>query len=193
MTKTILTYLWDRRTTVLGYLQITLSIMAASTELFGDRTILWLMLGNSILTAILGHYNNSLGVRASPVDKQGGFARTGLLVTLLGAVSLLILAGCAGLGFVAPKSFSERLASGYTTVTTIRLTTNTLLNGKVISSTDAQNLQEQADVAREGLDVARSLQGIDAENRLEATLKILDAAQGYLCAKAPTHPNCATR
>jgi hypothetical protein len=103
---------------------------------------------------------------------------------------ILLLAGCAALGVPTPKSFSERLASGYVTVASIRTSAATLLNGSVITSSDAENIQKQADVGREGLDVARTLPTVDAENKLQATLTLLNAAKGYLCAKNPTDPNC---
>jgi hypothetical protein len=121
--------------------------------------------------------------------QQGGFARP-LMLVLLAATAVAVLSACASLGVPTPKTFSERLAAGYTSVTTTRQTATILLNGQVISSADATNIQKQADVAREGLDVARTLQGIDAEKKLDATLLILDAAHSYLCAKAPTNPNC---
>lgn len=103
---------------------------------------------------------------------------------------LLILAACGSLGVPSPKSFNERLASGYSSVTTIRQSATILLNGSAISSSDAANVQKQADVAREALDVARTLPAIDAENKLQSALLVLQAAQGYLCTKTPNDPNC---
>lgn len=106
------------------------------------------------------------------------------------AALLLALSACASIGVPTPQSYSERLAAGYTSVTSIRLSAATLLNGRVIGSADAENLQRQADVAREGLDVARTLAGVDAETKLQTTLQVLQAAQSYLCAKNPADPNC---
>jgi hypothetical protein len=103
---------------------------------------------------------------------------------------LVLLAGCASLGMPTPKSYTERLASGYSSVASVRTSATILLNGGVIGSSDAENIQKQADVAREGLDVARSLTGAAAETKLDATLLALQAAQNYLCAKSPTDPNC---
>jgi hypothetical protein len=114
----------------------------------------------------------------------------GYVVALCAAVIVIGLSACAAFGVPAPKSYSERLAAGYTSVTSIRLSAATMLNGRVISSADAENLQKQADVAREGLDVARTLTGADAENKLQATLLVLQVAQAYLCAKNPADPNC---
>lgn len=57
--KEILKYLWDRRTTVLGYLQIVLGVLVTSQGTFSDDTLRWIVLANGVVTAILGHYNNS--------------------------------------------------------------------------------------------------------------------------------------
>lgn len=106
---------------------------------------------------------------------------------------LLLLAGCASLGVPPLKSFGDRLAAGYVTVTGARQFNTTLLNGQRISSNDAENVQKQLDTAREGLDVASTLTGIDADNKLKSTLAIANAALGYLCTKTPTDANCLNR
>lgn len=130
---------------------------------------------------------------ADAQSAQGGFARP-LMLALLLAIAVpatLVLSGCASLGMPAPQTFNERLAAGYVSATSIRMSATTLLNGSVITSGDAENLQKQADVAREGLDIARALPALQAEDKLQATLVILQAAQTYLCGKNPTDPNCA--
>lgn len=136
--------------------------------------------------------------------RQGGYAGVGLLGLIL-ALSLalgamFVLPGCASLGLPTAKTFNERLAAGYTTVTAVREATGVWLDGKVraaraepdqgrqdaliaAAKADAQNVQAQADTAREGLDIARSLKGLDlgaAEERLASTLRILEALQTYL-------------
>lgn len=55
----ILKYLWERRTTVLGYIQIVLGVIVTSQGMFSDDTLRWFVLANGIVTAVLGHYNNS--------------------------------------------------------------------------------------------------------------------------------------
>lgn len=102
----------------------------------------------------------------------------------------LVLAACAAMGVPTPSTFNERLAAGYVSVTGVRSSTTILLNGGVIGSSDAENVQKQADVAREGLDVARTLPAMDAENKLQSALLVLQAAQSYLCKKSPDDPNC---
>lgn len=108
-------------------------------------------------------------------------------------VALLMVAGCAVFGVPPLTSFGDRLAAGYTTVTGARQFNTTLLNGHVTSSADAENVQKQLDAAREGLDVASTLTGLDAENKLQSTMAIANAALGYLCKKSPADANCQTR
>lgn len=106
---------------------------------------------------------------------------------------VLMVAGCAMLGVPPLTSFGDRLAAGYVTVKGARQFNTTLLNGQRIGSADAENVQKQLDTSREGLDVASTLTGLDAENKLQSTLAIADAALGYLCKKNPADANCQTR
>jgi hypothetical protein len=106
------------------------------------------------------------------------------------AVLACAVSACALLGGPPLESFGDRMAGGYVTTAGARTLTLTLLDGQVISSADAENVQAQADTAREGLDVASTLTGIDAENKLQASLIIAGAALNYLCTKAPADPNC---
>lgn len=133
------------------------------------------------------------GRSASLAGKQAGFVRP-LVFALLLAITLpavMLLPGCASLGVPTPQTFNERLAAGYVSAKAIRTSATILLNGSVITSKDAENLQKQADVGREGLDVARTLPSLQAEDKLQTTLLILQAAQTYLCGKNPNDPNCA--
>lgn len=67
MLEKILIYLWERRTTVLGYLQIILGVLATSQGMLSEPAVRWVVLINGIVTAVLGHYNNSK-VRAMQVE-----------------------------------------------------------------------------------------------------------------------------
>src|SRR5688572_3908316 len=58
MTVDALKYMWERRTTVLGYVVVVLGILASSNK-FTTDTVEWFLLINGIVTAVLGHYNNS--------------------------------------------------------------------------------------------------------------------------------------
>lgn len=140
---------------------------------------------------------------AAPRSKQGGYIRAGMLGLILAlSVALpavLSLQGCQTLGVPAPQGWNERLAGGYSLVTTVREAAGVRLDGqvaraqgldeerkRVVLSTakvDAQNVQDQADKAREGLDIARDLRGLNlgaAEERLTSTLRILEALQKYV-------------
>lgn len=55
----IVKYLWERRTTALGYLQIILGVLATSQDMLSESALKWVVLINGIVTAVLGHYNNS--------------------------------------------------------------------------------------------------------------------------------------
>ena len=124
--------------------------------------------------------------------RQAGRVQALFVAVLLGlAVVSVSMSACQMIGVPTPKTFNERLASGYSSVTVVRTSAATLLNGRVITSSDAENIQKQADTAREALDIARGLTGIDAENKLDSALLILQAAQAYLCKKNPNDPNCS--
>ena len=68
----VLKYLWERRTTVLGYLQIILGVLATSQGMLSEATLQWVVLINGVVTAILGHYNNSKikALQAQVADKE---------------------------------------------------------------------------------------------------------------------------
>lgn len=55
----ILKYLWDHRTTTLGYIQIILGVAMISQDLFSAGAMKWIVFANGCVTAVLGHYNNS--------------------------------------------------------------------------------------------------------------------------------------
>jgi hypothetical protein len=48
---------WERRTTILGYAQVTLGVLAVSDGVLSGPALKWVVLGNGLLTALLGHYN----------------------------------------------------------------------------------------------------------------------------------------
>jgi len=98
-------------------------------------------------------------------------------------LAVVLLASCTWLGLDSPQTFNERLAVGYTSVTAVRLAATDLLLAKKISVDDAQNVLEQSDNARAGLDIARTLNTVDpeaADRRLQSILTGLKALQAYL-------------
>ncbi len=99
---------------------------------------------------------------------------------------LLLLSACASLGLQTPKTFNERLAAGYVSVTAARDTAATLLTAGKITAGDAQNVQQQADNARSGLDIARSVHETNpaaGDDKLTAILAGLNALSAYLIAR----------
>ena len=99
---------------------------------------------------------------------------------------LMILTACATLGLPTADSFNERLAVGYTTITTVRESATVLLQAQKISKPDAQNVLDQTNNARTGLDVARSMSKTDmtaADAKLNAIRAALVALQAYLTTK----------
>lgn len=109
----------------------------------------------------------------------------------LAALTLSVLTACAALGVESPDTFNQRLAVAAASVTEVRNTATTLLVAGKISVADAQNIQQQADVAREGLNVARGLSATSipaASTRLEVATAALRALQTYLIAKQGAKP-----
>lgn len=98
-------------------------------------------------------------------------------------VASTILAACTALGVPKAETFNQRLAVAYSSVTTARDTTAALVNSDVMMASDAQNVQNTLNQARAGLDVAANLYKIkpqDGEDKLVATLRILQAVDKYL-------------
>lgn len=60
-----LRYTWSRRTTVFGYIVISLGVIASSDGIFSAQTMKYILLTNGILTACLGHFNQSQIKKAS--------------------------------------------------------------------------------------------------------------------------------
>ena len=101
-----------------------------------------------------------------------------LLVTLICA--------CSQMGVTSPTTFNEKLAIAYGTVTQVRTTATTLLKSGKIKADDAQNVLNQTDNARAGLDIARSMSGTDistANGKLTAVETVLSSLSTYLSTK----------
>lgn len=99
------------------------------------------------------------------------------------ALLLIVLTGCAFLGLPVPDTFNEKVAVGYSTVTSVRNSATSLLNAGQIKAEDGQNVLEQTDNAREGLDIARQIHAVDpdgANSKLSSVLIGLNALEVYL-------------
>lgn len=102
-----------------------------------------------------------------------------LLLSIIVCVSFV---ACSGVG-ISNTTFNEKLAIAYGTVTQVRVTATTLLKAGKIKADDAQNVNNQADNARAGLDIAKSLSGTDistASAKLVAVESIISSLTTYL-------------
>lgn len=137
------------------------------------------------------------------VGGEAGFIRVSMLGLLLafGAVTAVAVApGCAVIGVPQPKTFNEKLAVGYVSVSGVRDAATAYFTAELREAAampdaearrlreqaikkDAMNVQEQADNAREALDIARTMKDLnlkDAEARLASAVQIITALQTYL-------------
>jgi len=186
-------------TVVLGFLQTDPQLKA----LLPEAAYAWLMVVVGLGTVVCGFLNT---FQAPPEDSggpdyEGGYIRAPMLALILAlSVALAALPGCAQLGFQTSGGFNDRLAAGYSLVAAISEGAGIVLDSKVRAAqnepdperrraliaaarADAQNLKDQAQAAKEALDVARSLRGVNfeaAEERLVSTLRVLEALQRYL-------------
>lgn len=55
----VLQYLWSRKTTAFGYVQVLLGVLASTDGVFPPNWLKYIMLANGLATAGIGHYNNS--------------------------------------------------------------------------------------------------------------------------------------
>jgi hypothetical protein len=99
------------------------------------------------------------------------------------AVLLVMLSACTALGVATPRTFNEKLAASYSTVTSARDATATLLTSGKLSGADASNIEQQLDNARTGLDLARQVHATNpsaGDAKLDAVVTVLTALQAYL-------------
>lgn len=102
------------------------------------------------------------------------------------ALVLMLLTACAFFGVPTPETFNERLAVGYSSVTTVRQSTLNLLQAGKLTPDRARDIQDQADLVRDSLDAAKQLSDVDltdANDRLTIALEGLNALEAYLRTK----------
>lgn len=98
------------------------------------------------------------------------------------AVSLL-MAACAQLGITKPLTFNEKLATGYSAVTTVLSTSLALEQQGKIKPADLANIEKQTDAVKEALDLANTFEQTDTAigaTKLTSALTALQALQTYL-------------
>ena len=114
-----------------------------------------------------------------------------LLITGLIMLATMVSAGCSTLGIPTADTFNARLAVAYSSVTAVRLSAKTLLDSERITKEDGQNVLDQTNHARAGLDIARKLAAADlksADAKLAAIRTTLEALKGYLDTRDRSSP-----
>lgn len=107
------------------------------------------------------------------------------MIQLKHAIPLLLIlaAGCASLGVPVPRDFNEKSAAALTTVTGLRQTNLALLQAHKITPDDGQNIQDQTNNLRTGIDVARSVHATNpaaGDDKLAAIITALEALKIYV-------------
>ncbi len=100
---------------------------------------------------------------------------------------LLFATACAQLGLATPQTFEDKVATAYATISGVRTSTETLLREKKISLNDAVNVQSSADIARVGVDTARTMRATDptgADAKVNAVRAGLTAITTYLASRS---------
>ena len=100
--------------------------------------------------------------------------------------SMLALTSCAQLGLPTATTFQDRLTAGYALNAEVRTSAATLLNAKKLTADDGQNILDQTNTARAGLDVARTIGRTDpkaGDTKLTSIRTVLLALQAYLATK----------
>ena len=98
-------------------------------------------------------------------------------------VAAVALTACAVIGVPTPETFNQRAAFALTQVTAVRESATQLVTSGAISADDAQNVQDQANTARSGINLALVIKATDpaqAENRLKLANVVIDALKDYL-------------
>lgn len=97
---------------------------------------------------------------------------------------MLLSAGCAALGILAPQTLDERLSYAYEQHTAALQTVTNATNQRLLSSRDAVSILAIADQSRLLLDAARGAQAggdlSSAEGRLILATNVLRELQTYL-------------
>lgn len=116
------------------------------------------------------------------MKKQAYYALCGFLIVLMAA--------CTSLGLSA-DTFNQKVAAGYTTVTTIADSATLLYQSGHLSDADKANVVQQDENLKVGLDVAREVHATDTSSgdaKLKATLVALQALDAYLKSKQGIAP-----
>lgn len=101
-------------------------------------------------------------------------------------MTMLVFTACEQFGITKSSTVNEKILTGVNLITEIRNNADIALAAKQISAEDAQNVQNQANLAREGLVVARAYSKDDvsaANAKIDAQRVILNELKRYLLSK----------
>lgn len=97
---------------------------------------------------------------------------------------VLLFSGCSTVGVATPQTFEQKLAYGYSTLATIRVTTANAYNAGTLSKADAITVLTGTNDVRLGLDEAYALylqkNQTTALDDLAKVLQILSTVQNFL-------------
>jgi len=62
--------IWQNRTKALGFVQVTIGVLATANGLFSETALKWIILCSGLTTAWLGFFNSSHN-RPDPTDEAG--------------------------------------------------------------------------------------------------------------------------
>jgi hypothetical protein len=99
---------------------------------------------------------------------------------------LAALTSCAQLGLPTANTFQERLTAAVALNAEVRRSAAFLLDAKKLTVSDGQNVLEQTNNARAGLDIARTIGRADpaaGDSKLTSIRTVLLALQAYLATK----------
>lgn len=130
------------------------------------------------------------GAIAQPpgTQKQGGFARVGVLIALAATAAVAVpavtlVSGCQSLGLAPAQSFDQKLAYAYGVYTGVQQATASAVSAGTLKPADASQVLNVCDQARALLDSARSIEATDpngAANKLVLATTVLTQVQTYL-------------
>lgn len=191
---------WVKVVSTLGALNSALITGVASgmfDGLINPNNVRWLgIIGFSMNAFLISvGFNNSTkekvaaafqdAINASPPPKQGGFVRSAMLglLLLIAVPVILILPGCTSLGIPQPQTFNQKALVAYSGVTAATDTANNLALAGKLSKSDAQNVVNTAQQAKDAIGIAITVHASDVnlgDQKLQATLVILNALNSYL-------------
>lgn len=182
---------------LIGFLQTTDNAQLLTRFLGPDGYSIFNMIMGAVVL-VLGFWNtNAIKQEAkieaiAEVRRTGGFASPLLLGWIAAGVLLVLtLVGCGVLQELKPETFNQRVQAGYAGVTYVARSATTLRQAGKLTDRQRDNIADQAQNVKDGIDIADTLKGVDPDNaeaQLAATEAALKALRALLVARGETHP-----